>query len=132
MKLLQLAAVSCASAVVLSNPILVLSYEGEKPPAGSKNASCRYGDNAPGFCKVKILSETPGKLQIWRPAGVQSAIILTYTGRCLKQGCVLTGDDFGYVVGPARYEVLNASMSVIRMKELSGNKAIEEIRILER
>ncbi len=57
---------------------------------------------------------------------------LTYTGKCLKQGCILIGEDYGYVGGPAKYEVLEVTKSVVKLKELSGNKAIEEIRIHER
>jgi len=132
MKFLILAALTTASTVFLNVSSPVLSNEGEKPPAGSKDASCRYSDNTPGFCKVRIVSETPGKLQVWIPEGRQSAMASTYTGKCLKKGCILTGEDYGYTGGPAKYEVLEFTKSVIKFKERSLNKAIHEIRILGR
>ena len=56
---------------------------------------------------------------------------LTYKGDCFKEGCILTGEDIGYTTGPAKYKILQFSPSIIRWKELSGNKAVEEIRILD-
>ncbi len=57
---------------------------------------------------------------------------LTYTGKCLERGCILTGDDFGYVGGPTKYQILEVTQSLLKWRELTGNKAIEEIRILAR
>ncbi len=103
----------------------------EKPPAGAKDASCRYDNGTPSFCKVKVTEGSPAQVQVWIPEGRQSATTLTYKGECLREGCVLTGEDFGYAIGPARYRVLQFSRSIIRWKELNGNNAEEEFRILE-
>lgn len=57
---------------------------------------------------------------------------LTYTGKCLEKGCILTGDDFGYIGGPTTYQLLEITPSKLRWKALSGDKTIEDIRLLAR
>ncbi len=94
------------------------------------DASCRYAEGTPEFFKLKISSRTPAKIQRWIPEGRQSAMTLTYSGACLSKGCILTGDDFGYAGGPPKYEILEFSATAIKWRELSGNMATEEIRII--
>lgn len=57
---------------------------------------------------------------------------LTYAGPCLEKGCILTGDDFSYIGGPARYQLLEITASKLKWRALSGDETIEEIRLLAR
>ncbi len=125
-------ATAVALGAILSLPYPAHSDDGSKPPAGARDASCRFGENAPESCKVKIVSRRPGRVLVWFPEGRQSAMTLTYTGQCLDKGCILTGDDFGYIGGPTTYQLLEITPSKLRWRALSGDKTIEEIRLLAR
>jgi len=129
MKISPLAAFVIAAGLAFVAPGTVYSQAEDKPPQGAKDASCRYAGNTPSFCKLKIVSSAPAKILLWVPEGRQSAMTFTYSGPCLARGCVLTGDDFGYG-DPAKYEVVEFSSAIVKWKELSGNKAMQEIRIL--
>ena len=99
----------------------------ERPPAGSMDASCSYGSNTPKYCKVKVVSAR-NRISIWYPEGRQSAMTSTYSGNCLKPGCVLIGPDFGY---PERQKVIlfKISKKIISWKDLNGNKLVSTFTI---
>ncbi len=128
-RLLVVLALGAASLPWSHSP--ALAYGDEKPPAGAKDASCRYNNGIPSFCKVKVVEGSPSQVQVWMPEGRQSAMTLTYKGDCLAEGCILVGEDFGYAVGPSKHRILVFSPSIIRWKELGGNFAEEEFRILD-
>jgi hypothetical protein len=109
----------------------VFAYNGDKPPLGSRDASCSTDNGTPYFCKIKIVSRTPGKLQVWLPEGRQSAMTFEYNGPCLFPGCVLTGEDWGYPEGPTKVEIIEATDSLIIWRAVSGSRSIEVFRILD-
>jgi hypothetical protein len=107
-----------------------LAYNGEKPPVGSEDASCRKDNGTPFFCKINVLNRTPAKIQLWLPEGRESARIIEFNGQCLVPGCVLTGDDLGYAAGPEQIEIIEATDAVIIWRSRAGNRGISVIRLL--
>jgi len=113
--------------VALLAPIKALNAN-EQPPQGSKDASCLYADNSPEFCKIKI-DFARKKVSIWEPANRASASTTTYSGKCLKKGCILIGPDLGY---PTREKIRIESISnrYISLKVLDSGLTLH-VRITE-
>lgn len=82
-------------AVLAQPPLANISKANELPPAGAVDASCIYASQAPNFCKVRI-NRARKTILVWYPEGRQSAMNAEYEGSCLKEGCILTGPDYGY------------------------------------
>lgn len=122
--------ITCVSALTLAGLAflpLKAYFANERPPTGSMDASCSYGSNSPKYCKVKVISAR-NRISIWYPEGRQSAMAMTYSGNCLKPGCVLIGPDFGY---PERQKVklIKISSNLISWRELNGNKLVSTFAI---
>ena len=107
-----------------------IAHSSDKPPTRSKDASCRYDGGVPYFCKVRV-DWGNNRILLWMPEGRQSAMTFTYTGTCLKSGCVLTGDDWGYVGGPKRYRILHISPAQILWTGEREERPLQEINFLD-
>jgi hypothetical protein len=104
-------------------------HANEKPPQGSKDASCIYSDNPPGFCKVKV-DWARNQISIWHPATRESAKTMTYSGKCLTAGCILVGPDLGYPER-TRVKITTISSEYISWRELNHNKAASSFRMTD-
>lgn len=113
----------------LSVTIPLIAFSSDKPPAGSKDASCRYNGGIPYFCRVRV-DQSENKITLWIPEGRQSAMTFTYSGTCLRAGCVLTGEDWGYLGGAERYRILHISPDEILWIGERDDKRLQEIHFL--
>jgi hypothetical protein len=104
-------------------------HANEKPPQGSKDASCTYLNNSPEFCKVRI-NQSRNEIIIWTPATRESAKNMTYRGQCLKAGCTLVGPDLGYPER-TRVKLLKITKGFISWRELNYNKAIQTFTLTD-
>ena len=112
---------------------LARAYPGERAPEDSLEALCRHGGGRPTYCKVKI-DRSKNTFQIWTPPGIQGAMLHTFTTRCFKKDCLITGPDFGYIQGPEKYKIIEISNKKLKFVSLGDalNAPIEqEVRILD-
>ena len=89
-----------------------LAYPGDQAPDGSMDALMTEGDSRPEYRKVMI--DRDNKIfQIWHPPGIQGAMLHTYKLSCFKPGCIITGPDFGYSIGPDKHILKEFSSKLI-------------------
>ena len=105
----------------VSCPLSAWAYPGERPPHGALEAQCQFGENIPEYCKAKI-DRANHSFSIWTPPNRQGAILYTYKLACLRQGCMITGRDFGYIGGPQKYRLLEINDRRIKFISLDDGR----------